>query len=146
MNDLKSIVYDISLLGEEIKSLRSELITIKNELPINRNNPLFNEFKNQCASMFVVDSFDNVLNTIEEGGNYCPMWTQCKTVFISSFDDLANHVRKGKISNEDIETIRENFKIMKNRSLDFNHCSQCFKHIETFFEQQIKILKKWVLI
>lgn len=70
------------------------------------------------------------------------MWTQCKPSFVEFFDELADYARNGQLSEKKVADIRQNFDKMKEEATKLDQCSQCFKHVELYFNQQIEMLEK----
>lgn len=142
MTDLKSTLENVSLLHGEITALRSELNRFRSEVTMNKTNSLFNDFRNQCAVTLINGSLDSALNLSGNEGKNCPMWMQYKPVFINFFSELAEYARNGQLSEKNIAIMRTNFDNMKNKAVEYNQCSQCFRHVETYFDQQIDMLQK----
>ena len=142
MTNLKSTLENVSLLQGEITALRSELNRFRSEVTMNKTNSLFNDFRNQCAVTLINGSLDSALNLSGNEGKNCPMWMQCKPVFANFFTELTEYARNGQLSEKNIAVIRSNFDNMKNEAAEYDKCSQCFKHVEAYFDQQIEMLQK----
>ncbi|AKB34959.1 Transcriptional regulator, ArsR family [Methanosarcina siciliae C2J] len=142
MSEVKMALENVSLLHGEITALRSELNRFRNEVTMNRTNSMFNEFRNQCAATLINGSLDSALNLSGKEGKSCSMWTQCKPSFVDFFDELAEYARNDQLSEKKIDNIRRNFDKMKEEAAKLDQCSQCFKHVELYFDQQIEMLEK----
>lgn len=133
---------NVSLLYEEIAALRSDLNRFRSEVTTNKTNSLFNEFRNQCAATLINGSLDNAFNLIGSEGKDCPMWNQCKSVFINFFDELTDHARNGQLSDNNIAIMRGEFDKMEEHAAEFDQCSKCFRHAEAYFDQQVEMLQE----
>lgn len=132
---------DSMLLGE-ITALRSDLNRFRSEVITNKTNSMFSEFKNQCAATMINGSLESALHLSGIDGNSCSNWIQCRSAFIDIFDELAESVQNGELSENRIEDIRIKFHEMKAMSAEAPSCSQCFKHVELYFNEQIGMLEK----
>ncbi|OPY24871.1 MAG: Helix-turn-helix domain protein [Methanomethylovorans sp. PtaU1.Bin073] len=142
MSEVEIALENVSILQGEITALRSELIRFRSEVTMNRTNSMFSEFRNQCAASLINGSLDSALNLSGEEGKSCSMWTQCKPAFVEFFDELAEYARNGQLSEKKVDDIRQNFDKMKEEATKLDQCSQCFKHVELYFNQQIEMLEK----
>jgi len=142
VSEVEIALENVSILQGEITALRSELIRFRSEVTMNRTNSMFSEFRNQCAASLINGSLDSALNLSGEEGKSCSMWTQCKPAFVEFFDELAEYARNGQLSEKKVDDIRQNFDKMKEEATKLDQCSQCFKHVELYFNQQIEMLEK----
>jgi len=108
----------------------------------NKTNSMLTEFKNQCATTMINGSLESALNLSGIDANSCPLWIRCRSAFISIFDELAESVGNGQLSEKSVEDIRIKFDEMKAMSTESDSCSQCFKHVELYFNQQLEMLKR----
>jgi predicted transcriptional regulator len=70
----------------------------------------------------------------------CAMREKCYGVFMEFLQNTSQHIKDGDVSNEIIESYREQMKTMRSRGTH-DRCDTCFLEVHRLFEKQIDLMQ-----
>jgi len=132
----------------EIRELKIEITGLRAELKrfIERANQqhvdlVLTELKKNYSGLFtnqLVESAEADLSTHMAGD--CRMRDECYGLFMDFLKNTAQHIKDGKVSDEIIQSYREQMKAMQNRSPS-DRCATCFSEVPRLFEKQVDLMQ-----
>jgi len=70
----------------------------------------------------------------------CTFREKCYGIFIDFLENISQHIRDGHVSNEIIQSYREQMKTMRTRG-PFDRCDTCFLEVHRLFEKQVDLMQ-----
>ena len=132
----------------EIRELKIEITGLRAELKrfIERANQqhvdlVLTELKKNYSGLFtnqLVESAEADLSTHMAGD--CRMRDECYGLFMDFLKNTAQHIKDGKVSDEIIQSYREQMKAMQSRSPS-DRCGSCFSEVHRLFEKQVDLMR-----
>ena len=72
--------------------------------------------------------------------NDCKMRETCFALFIEFLENSARHIREGEISDELIQSYREQMKALRKKG-PYDRCDTCFTEVGRLFEKQVGLMQ-----
>jgi len=132
---------EIGELKSEISELRNELkrfITNANQQHI---NVVLEELKENYSDLFrkqQIETASGDLSTHMVAN--CTMRENCFSLFMEFLQNTAKHIQDGNVSDEIIQSYRENLKSMRSKSPS-DTCDTCFSEVSRLFEKQVSLME-----
>jgi len=132
----------------EMRELKTEISGLRTDLKrfIERANQqhvegVLGDLKKNYAGLFTdhqVDSAKADLSAHMVGD--CKMREKCYAVFMDFLQSTAQHIKDGQVSDEIIQSYREQMKAMQSKG-PFNRCDTCFTEVHRLFEKQVDLMQ-----
>ena len=132
----------------EIRELKTEITGLRTDLKrfIERANQqhvdgVLGELKKNYADLFTnhqVETAKADLSAHMAGD--CAMHENCYGVFMEFLQNTSKHIKDGHVSDEIIQSYREQMKTMRSRG-KFDRCDTCFLEVHRLFEKQIDLMQ-----
>ena len=132
----------------EIRELKSEINGLRTDLKrfIERANQqhvdgVLDELKTNYAGLFThhqIESAKTDLSTHMAGD--CKMREKCFGLFMDFLQNTARHINDGEVSEEIIQSYREQMDAMKKKG-SFDRCDTCFSRVHQLFEKQVELMQ-----
>jgi hypothetical protein len=132
----------------EIRELKTEITGLRTDLKrfIERANQqhvdgVLTDLKKNYSDLFTnhqVESAKTDLSAHMVGD--CKMREKCYEVFMDFLQNTAQHIKDGQVSDEIIQSYREQMKTMRSKG-PFDRCDTCFTEVHRLFEKQIDLMQ-----
>lgn len=132
----------------EMRELKTEITGLRNELKrfIERANQqhvdtVLTDLKKNYSELFTnhqVDTAKTDLSAHMIGD--CKMRNKCYEVFMDFLQNTAQHIKDGQVSDEIIQSYREQMKTMRSKG-PYDRCDTCFTEVHRLFEKQIDLMQ-----
>jgi DNA-binding transcriptional ArsR family regulator len=132
----------------EIRELKTEISGLRTDLRrfIERANQqhvegVLGDLKKNYAGLFTdhqVESAKTDLTAHMVGD--CKMREKCYEVFMDFLQNTSQHIRDGQVSEEIIQSYREQMKAMRSKG-PFDKCDTCFTAVHRLFEKQVDLMQ-----
>jgi len=132
----------------EMRELRTEINGLRTELKrfIERANQqhvdtVLTDLKKNYSELFTnhqVDTAKEDLSAHMVGD--CKMRNKCYEVFMDFLQNTAQHIKDGQVSEEIIQSYREQMKTMRSKG-PYDRCDTCFTEVHRLFEKQIDLMQ-----
>ncbi len=132
----------------EMRELKTEVTGLRTELKrfIERANQqhvdtVLTDLKNNYSELFTSHQIDNAKADLSAHmvGD-CRMRDKCYEVFMDFLQNTAQHIKDGKVSDEIIQSYREQMKTMRSKG-PYDRCDTCFTEVHRLFEKQIDLMQ-----
>ena len=70
----------------------------------------------------------------------CKMRNKCYEIFMNFLQNTAQHIKDGQVSDEIIQSYREQMKTMRSKG-PYDRCDTCFTEVHRLFEKQIDLMQ-----
>jgi predicted transcriptional regulator len=132
----------------EMRELKTEITGLRTELKrfIERANQqhidtVLTELKKNYSELFTDHQVENAkmglsAHMVED----CKMRNKCYEVFMDFLQNTAQHIKDGQVSDEVIQSYREQMKVMRSKG-PFDRCDTCFTEVHRLFEKQIDLMQ-----
>ena len=132
----------------EIRELKTEITGLRTDLKrfIERANQqhvdaVLDDVKKEYAGVFVnhqvgTAKADLQAHMVED----CGMRETCFALFIEFLENSAQHIRDGEVSDELIQSYREQMKTFRKKG-PYDRCNTCFTEVGRLFEKQVALMK-----
>ena len=132
---------DIRELKTEISCLRTELNRFNERSNQQHTVAVLDDLKNNYAEMFTnhqIDAATSDLSAHMVGD--CAMRENCFEIFMDFLKNTARHIKDGEVSDEIIQSYREQMKTMRKKG-PYEQCDTCFSEVRRLFEKQIDLMQ-----
>nr|WP_320160987.1 winged helix-turn-helix domain-containing protein [uncultured Methanoregula sp.] len=132
----------------EMRELKAEVTGLRNDLKrfIERANQqhvdgVLLDLKNNYSELFTNHQIENAKTDLSAHmvGD-CKMRNKCYDVFMDFLQNISQHIREGKVSDEIIQSYREQMKTMRSMG-PYDRCDTCFSEVHRLFEKQIDLMQ-----
>ena len=132
----------------EIRELKIEITGLRTDLKrfIERANQqhvgsVISDLKKNYAGLFT----DHQVETAKEDLSArmvgdCTMREKCYELFMDFLQNTSRHIRDGQVSEEIIQSYREQLKAMRSKG-PFDRCTTCFTEVHRLFEKQVDLMQ-----
>src|SRR5665647_892700 len=132
---------EIRELKTEITGLRTELKRFIERANLQHVDVILGDLKKNYADLFTnhqVETAKTDLSTHMIGD--CKMRTKCFELFMDFLQNTARHIKDGQVSDEIIQSYREQMKVMRKKG-PYNKCDTCFSEVHRLFEKQVDLMQ-----
>jgi len=132
----------------EIRELRTEITGLRTDLKrfIERANQqhvdtVLTDMKKNYSALFTSNQVETAKTDLSAHmvGD-CKMRTKCYDVFMDFLQNTAQHIKDGQVSDEIIQSYREQMKTMRSKG-PYDRCDTCFTEVHRLFEKQIDLMQ-----
>jgi DNA-binding transcriptional ArsR family regulator len=132
----------------EMRELKTEITGLRTDLKrfIERANQqhvdgVLSDMKKNYSDLFTNHQVENAktdlsAHMVED----CKMRNKCYEVFMDFLQNTAQHIKDGQVSDEIIQSYREQMKTMRSKG-SFDRCDTCFTEVHRLFEKQIDLMQ-----
>ncbi len=132
----------------EMRELKTEVTGLRTELKrfIERANQqhvdsVLTDLKKNYSDLFTDHEVGNAKTDLSAHMvENCAMRDKCYEVFMDFLQNTAQHIRDGKVSDEIIQSYREQMKTMQTEG-PYDRCDTCFTEVHRLFEKQIDLMQ-----
>jgi DNA-binding transcriptional ArsR family regulator len=132
----------------EIRELKTEITGLRTDLKrfIERANQqhidgVLGELKKNYAGLFTDHQVETAKADLSSHMvENCAMREKCYGVFMEFLQTSSQHIRDGQVSEEIIQSYREQMKTMQSRG-KYDRCDTCFLEVHRLFEKQIDLMQ-----
>ena len=132
----------------EMRELKTEITGLRTELKrfIERANQqhvdtVLTDLKKNYSDLFTNHQVENAKTDLSAHMvGECKMRNKCYEVFMDFLQNTAQHIKDGKISDEIIQSYREQMKTMRSKG-PYDRCDTCFTEVHRLFEKQIDLMQ-----
>jgi DNA-binding transcriptional ArsR family regulator len=132
----------------EMRELKTEITGLRTELKrfIERANQqhvdtVLTDLKKNYSELFTNHQVENAKADLSAHmvGD-CKMRNKCYEVFMDFLQNTAQHIKDGQVSDEIIQSYREQMKTMRSKG-PYDRCDTCFTEVHRLFEKQIDLMQ-----
>jgi DNA-binding transcriptional ArsR family regulator len=132
----------------EIRDLKLEIAGLRTDLKrfIERANQqhiddVLGDLKENYAGLFTDHEVENAKTDLSAHmvGD-CAMREKCYEVFMEFLQNTSQHIRDGQVSDEIIQSYREQMKAMRKNG-PHDRCGTCFTEVHRLFEKQVDLMQ-----
>jgi DNA-binding transcriptional ArsR family regulator len=132
----------------EMRELKTEITGLRTELKrfIERANQqhvdtVLTDLKKNYSELFTNHQVENAKADLSAHmvGD-CKMRNKCYEVFMDFLQNTAQHIKDGQVSDEIIQSYREQMKTMRSKG-PHDRCDTCFTEVHRLFEKQIDLMQ-----
>jgi hypothetical protein len=132
----------------EMRELKAEVTGLRTDLKrfIERANQqhvdgVLLDLKNNYSELFTNHQVENAKTDLSAHmvGD-CKMRSKCYEVFMDFLQNTSRHIKEGKVSDEMIQSYREQMKTMRSKG-PYDRCDTCFSEVHRLFEKQIDLMQ-----
>ena len=132
----------------EIRELRTEISGLRTDLKrfIERANQqhidtVLSDLKKNYAGLFREHQVENAKSDLSTNMVHdCRMRDKCYALFMDFLQSTSQHIRDGQVSDEIIQSYREQMKAMRSKG-PFDRCDTCFTEVHRLFEKQVDLMQ-----
>jgi hypothetical protein len=132
----------------EIRELRTEITGLRTDLKrfIERANQqhiegVLGDLKKNYAGLFTEHQVDTAKADLSAHMVHnCKMREKCYEVFMDFLQNTSQHIRDGQVSDEIIQSYREQMKVMRSKG-PHDRCDTCFTEVHRLFEKQVDLMQ-----
>jgi predicted transcriptional regulator len=132
----------------EIRELKTEITGLRTDLKrfIERANQqhidgVLGDLKKNYADLFTNHQVETAKTDLSAHMvDNCAMREKCYGVFMEFLQNTSQHIKDGHVSEEIIETYREQMKTMQSKG-KYDRCDTCFLEVHRLFEKQIDLMQ-----
>jgi predicted transcriptional regulator len=132
----------------EIRELKTEIVGLRNELKrfiehanLQHVDGILSDLKKNYADLFTNHQVDTAkIDLSSHMVSDCKMRSKCFELFMDFLQNTAQHIKDGKVSDEIIQSYREQMKTMRSKG-KFDRCDTCFSEVQRLFEKQIDLMQ-----
>jgi predicted transcriptional regulator len=132
----------------EIRELKTEITGLRTDLKrfIERANQqhiegVLGDLKKNYAGLFTDHQVETAKGDLSAHMvNNCKMRGKCYEVFMDFLQNTSQHIRDGQVSDEIIQSYREQMKAMRSKG-PFDRCDTCFTEVHRLFEKQVDLMQ-----
>jgi len=132
----------------EVRELKAEILALRTDLKrfIERANQqhvdtVLGELKKNYAGLFTEHQVESAkVDLSAHMVNECKMQEKCYAIFMDFLQNTARHIKDGQVSNEIIESYREQMNAMRSKG-PFDRCDTCFTEVHRLFEKQVDLMQ-----
>jgi len=134
-------ITEIRELKTEITGLRTELKRFIEHANQEHVGAVLTDLKKNYSDLFTNHQVDNAKADLSAHmvGD-CKMRDKCYEVFMDFLQNTAQHIKDGQVSDEIIQSYREQMKVMRKKG-PFDRCDTCFSEVHRLFEKQIDLMQ-----
>ena len=134
-------ITEIRELKTEITGLRTELKRFIEHANQEHVGAVLTDLKKNYSDLFTNHQVDNAKADLSAHmvGD-CKMRDKCYEVFMDFLQDTAQHIKDGQVSDEIIQSYREQMKVLRKKG-PFDRCDTCFSEVHRLFEKQIDLMQ-----
>ena len=134
MNEMRELKTEISGLRTDLK----RFIERANQQHI---DTVLTDLKKNYAGLFTEHQVDTAKTDLSAHMVHdCKMREKCYQLFMDFLQNTSHHIRDGKVSDEIIQTYREQMKAMRCKG-PFDRCDTCFSEVHRLFEKQVDLMQ-----
>jgi DNA-binding transcriptional ArsR family regulator len=131
----------------EIRELKTEISGLRTDLKrfIERANQqhidtVLTDLKKNYAGVFTDHQVENAKADLSAHMVHdCKMQEKCYELFMNFLQNTSQHIRDGRVSEEIIQSYREQMKAMRSKG-PFDRCDTCFTEVHRLFEKQVDLM------
>jgi predicted transcriptional regulator len=132
---------EIRELKTEITGLRTDLKRFIEHANQQHVKTVLTDLKKNYSDLFTNHQVDNAkadlsVHMVED----CKMRDKCYEVFMDFLQNTAQHIKDGQVSEEIIQSYREQMKTMRSKG-PYDRCDTCFSEVHRLFEKQIDLMQ-----
>ena len=132
----------------EIRELKTEITGLRTDLKrfIERANQqhvdgVLGDLKKNYADLFTNHQVETAKADLSAHMvDDCTMREKCYGVFMEFLQNTSQHIKDGQVSDEIIQSYREQMKTMRSRG-QYDRCDTCFLEVHRLFEKQIDLMQ-----
>jgi len=132
----------------EMRELKTEVTGLRTELKrfIERANQqhvegVLGDLKKNYSELFTNHQVENAKADLSAHMvGECKMRDKCYEIFMDFLQNTAQHIKEGQVSDEIIQSYREQMKTMRNKG-PYDRCDTCFSEVHRLFEKQIDLMQ-----
>lgn len=128
-------------LKTEITGLRTELKRFIERANQQHGDTVLTDLKKNYSELFTNHQVENAKADLSAHmvGD-CKMRNKCYEVFMDFLQNTAQHIKDGQVSDEIIQSYREQMKTMRSKG-PYDRCDTCFTEVHRLFEKQIDLMQ-----
>jgi DNA-binding transcriptional ArsR family regulator len=128
-------------LKVEVTGLRTELKRFIERANQQHVDTVLTDLKKNYSDLFTNHQVDNAKADLSAHMvENCTMRDKCYEVFMDFLQNTAQHIKGGKVSDEIIQSYREQMKTMRSKG-PYDRCDTCFTEVHRLFEKQIDLMQ-----
>ena len=132
---------EIRELKTEIAGLRTELKRFIEHANLQHVDGILSDLKKNYADLFTNHQIDAAKADLSSHMvNDCKMRSKCFELFMDFLQNTAQHIKDGQVSDEIIQSYREQMKAMRTKG-PYGKCDTCFSEVHRLFEKQVDLMQ-----
>ncbi len=132
---------EIRELKTEITGLRAELKRFIEHANLQHVDGILLDLKKNYADLFTNHQVDTAKTDLSSHMvSDCKMRSRCFELFMDFLQNTARHIRDGQVSDEIIQSYREEMKVLRKNG-PYVRCDTCFSEVHRLFEKQVILMQ-----